>query len=147
MTRRRTWHWVAAASLLAVACVLQARPAEALKKIQVFVINSNHPSCSTDGQGNNYVGEAQGRAFNTTVHCEAITTGGTAMASCPEFGGDQHRTRIIKRNSSFNVVGSELMGGPTWHAWNTDSSPVSYNIPAAGSCPGATISAVSRTRF
>ena len=145
MRRRETWRWLAAAALLGGALALHARQAEAERRLQVWVTTTT-PGCETDLDNNRYVGEAQGvDALNSAnVRCEAISAGGTAMATCPDVQL-RHRVRITKRlNSTWAETGQ--LNASSFQSWNTSTGQIQAEKPASGNCPAATITAQSHAR-
>ena len=146
MNGRRTWRWLAAAALLAVGLGLHAQRAEAERRLQVWV-QGGPPGCEGDPQNNRYMGEAQGvEAINTSrVRCEAISAGGTAMATCPDAPTLRHRVRIVKRIGETWAENGQL-NASGFQNWNTAAGPIEAQKPADEFCPAITITAISHAR-
>ena len=135
MKATRTWRWLAGAAVLSGALALRAHEAQADKRIQVWLQNNRGDTCQLDPQGNRYVGESIARNALNQVVCQAISSGGTAMAYCPNDAVN-HQGRIIKRTlATWDVTGSALQSTPVL-GWNTASEPAFLDIPAGTNCPG-----------
>jgi hypothetical protein len=131
-------RWLFGAALAGAAVSLQSPDAKAVLRLLVGGTNNNS-NCVFDIDNNGYAMEAWGYGSTPEKTCEAVTLGGSAMATCG-FGTVRHKTLITKRHGDTLAYLTTLSGpSATQESWFSPSEMISYTIPSSPICPGGAV--------
>lgn len=137
-------RWLFGAALSCAALSLRSPSALAVPRDLLVVAGTNTIGCQpADGSNDFYYSEVWGWGVAHTKSCEAMTVGGSAMASCA-FGTSTHQVQITRRaHSTLSYVST--IGGPSAEKPLTSQTDViTKTIPASSACLGGlTINATS----
>jgi hypothetical protein len=145
MNRTHLARWLVGAAIAGGALALRAYPANAAPTNPRLAVvqRSSNPNCRPSST-EFYFAEAWAYGFAHTKSCEAISMGGTSLATCAA-ASDRHVALVTRRTSNlFAYVATVAGPSAEQTTWGATSATATFNTPSTTDCPGgATIDAYS----